>query len=99
MIFQDKTLLCRDCRQAFTWSAGEQEFYANKDLTNEPKRCPNCRISVRLLREGKDTDYGAQVACHECGRETRLPFKPTGVRPVYCQKCFHEKKMEAQENA
>ena len=35
MSFTDKTLVCRDCKQNFTFTAGEQEFYANKGLRGE----------------------------------------------------------------
>jgi CxxC-x17-CxxC domain-containing protein len=36
-------MTCRDCGQDFVWTAGEQEFYAQRGLTNEPRRCPDCR--------------------------------------------------------
>jgi len=39
----DKTLVCKDCSQEFTFTEGEQEFYKEKGLTNEPLRCPDCR--------------------------------------------------------
>jgi len=39
----DKTLVCKDCSQEFTFTEGEQEFYKEKGLTNEPLRCPACR--------------------------------------------------------
>lgn len=39
----DKVLTCKDCGKEFTFTAGEQEFYAEKGFTNEPKRCPDCR--------------------------------------------------------
>ena len=38
-MYQDKTLVCRDCKQEFVFSAGEQEFYATKGVQNEPLRC------------------------------------------------------------
>jgi CxxC-x17-CxxC domain-containing protein len=43
MAFQDRTLTCRDCGKEFTFTAGEQEFYASRGLTNDPSRCPDCR--------------------------------------------------------
>ena len=43
MSYTDKTLVCVDCGNEFTFTAGEQEFYAEKGFTNEPKRCPDCR--------------------------------------------------------
>lgn len=43
MSYADKTITCRDCGQPFVFTAGEQEFYAQKGFTNEPVRCPSCR--------------------------------------------------------
>ena len=51
MSFADKTLVCRDCGREFTFTAGEQEFFAQKGFTNEPGRCPECR-SARKARSG-----------------------------------------------
>ena len=28
------------------------------------------------------------AVCARCGKETQVPFKPTGARPVYCSDCF-----------
>jgi len=39
----DKTLTCKDCSKEFIFTEGEQEFYKEKGLTNEPQRCPECR--------------------------------------------------------
>lgn len=39
----DKTLVCKDCSKEFVFTEGEQEFYQEKGLTNEPQRCPDCR--------------------------------------------------------
>ncbi|MFN8524798.1 MAG: zinc-ribbon domain containing protein [Chloroflexota bacterium] len=52
MSYADKALTCRDCRQAFVFSAGEQEFFASKGFTNEPSRCPECRSTRRSERSG-----------------------------------------------
>jgi hypothetical protein len=43
MSFIDKSILCPDCGTTFTFTAGEQEFFASKGFTNDPKRCPLCR--------------------------------------------------------
>ncbi|MCL5797458.1 MAG: zinc-ribbon domain-containing protein, partial [Patescibacteria group bacterium] len=34
--YQDQTLVCRDCGKQFVWTAGEQEFYAQKGFSNPP---------------------------------------------------------------
>ena len=51
MSFADKSLVCRECGREFTFTAGEQEFFAQKGFTNEPGRCPECR-SARKARMG-----------------------------------------------
>jgi ssDNA-binding Zn-finger/Zn-ribbon topoisomerase 1 len=48
----DKTLQCSDCGTSFTFSAEEQDFFATKGYTNEPKRCPGCRQAKRAQRNG-----------------------------------------------
>ena len=52
MSFQDKTIQCADCGIIFTFTAGQQKFFASKGLTNEPRRCPQCRKSKRPQRHG-----------------------------------------------
>lgn len=41
--YKDMELTCRDCGETFIFTAGEQEFYADKGFLNEPTRCPKCR--------------------------------------------------------
>lgn len=43
MEYKDKVLTCKDCGKEFTFTAGEQAFYAEKGFTNEPQRCSDCR--------------------------------------------------------
>ena len=50
MSFTDKSLQCVDCSGNFNFSASEQELFANKGYTNEPKRCPECRSARRQQR-------------------------------------------------
>jgi CxxC-x17-CxxC domain-containing protein len=92
MPYQDKTLSCRDCHQPFLFTASEQEFFVQKNLENEPKRCSNCRVSSRFRRDGKDLNQSTEVPCNNCAVITRVPFKPTGVKPVYCSGCLHKLK-------
>ncbi|MBS2001833.1 MAG: zinc-ribbon domain containing protein [Cyanobacteria bacterium SZAS LIN-5] len=88
----DKILNCCHCNSAFVFTSGEQDFFKAKGLTNEPKRCPNCRILVRVQRSGKDVGTTAEVACADCGSQTRVPFQPKGYRPVYCSACLRTRK-------
>lgn len=51
--FEDKTLTCRDCSKEFVFTAGEQEFYAEKGFQNEPSRCEPCRAANKAARNGR----------------------------------------------
>ena len=55
--YADKPLTCRDCGQAFVFTTGEQEFFAQKGFTNEPSRCQECRASRRGGRGGSSGGY------------------------------------------
>lgn len=32
------------------------------------------------------------VKCAKCGKQTQVPFKPSGDRPVYCRDCYMEQR-------
>ncbi|MBC7542469.1 MAG: zinc-ribbon domain containing protein [Candidatus Sericytochromatia bacterium] len=92
MLTTDKSLVCRDCSQPFVFTQGEQDFFSSKGYTNEPGRCPPCRLVRRAQSPGdgdgaKPREY-FNVTCGECNALTRVPFKPTQGRPVYCSDCF-----------
>lgn len=91
MAFEDKVLVCRDCGNEFVFSAGEQEFYAEKGFENEPSRCPSCRAS-RRQRMGGDRPQREMfpAVCSQCGAETQVPFRPSGDKPVYCRECYQQ---------
>ena len=48
-MFQDKTLVCKECGNEFVFTAGEQEFYAERGFQNEPQRCKACRDARKAL--------------------------------------------------
>ena len=97
MSFVDKTLECSDCGASFTFSAAEQEFFASKGYTNEPKRCPECRQARRTERYGNGGYRSRRqmfpIVCAECGKETEVPFEPREGRPVYCSECYNKIKL------
>lgn len=96
MGFENKSLQCSDCGATFTFTAEEQEFFASKGYTNEPKRCPSCRSARRAER---NTGYGRTqrqmypAVCAQCGKETEVPFEPRSGRPVYCSDCYSKVKL------
>jgi CxxC-x17-CxxC domain-containing protein len=87
--FEDKTLVCRDCQGNFVFTAGEQGFYLEKGLLNQPQRCPTCRASRRKERSTSGREM-TTVTCAGCGRDASVPFVPRLDRPVYCSDCFEQ---------
>jgi len=88
LAYADKALRCRECGVEFIFTAGEQDFYAEKGLMNEPQRCPSCRARRRQERMSGAPREMHPVICAACGVETTVPFVPRNNRPVYCSTCF-----------
>ena len=114
----DTTLTCRDCGQAFTFTSGEQDFYASRGFS-EPSRCADCRAARKAQRDGGSyssyggggggggSSYGGggggyssgargeremfSATCSSCGQEAKVPFQPSGDKPVYCSACFQQR--------
>jgi CxxC-x17-CxxC domain-containing protein len=105
--YTDKTLTCADCSQEFTFTGSEQQFYAERQFS-EPRRCPTCRAIRKSQRgegqgvggaSGSYASYGGYgqremftAVCDSCGGEARVPFRPTGSKPVYCSDCFSSRR-------
>ncbi len=102
---QDKTLTCRDCGREFIFTASEQEFFAQKGFTNEPGRCPECRAARKASSGGGYSRGGYSsggyerreremfpAVCAQCGKDTQVPFQPSGDKPVYCSECYSAKR-------
>ena len=94
--FVDRSIFCVDCGQEFTWTAGEQLFFHDKGLKNEPKRCKPCKQAKneRLAAIAAAQAAGVRqrievsVSCAQCGQQTTVPFYPSQGRPVYCRSCY-----------
>jgi CxxC-x17-CxxC domain-containing protein len=134
-VYTDRAIACLDCGQEFSFTAGEQEFYAQRGFTEPPKRCPSCRAIRKAQRSGGRTGFegagdsgnwsapsydsgysyaGASAGyggsggdggyrerrsremfdavCAECGKTAQVPFRPSGMKPVYCSDCFQNRR-------
>src|SRR5579871_1883375 len=91
----DTTLTCRDCGQAFTFTSGEQDFYASRGFS-EPSRCPDCRAARKAQRDGGSYDsYGSSSSSYGGGygagaRGQREMFSAT------CSSCGKEAQVPFQ---
>ena len=99
MSFQDKSIQCSDCGTTFTFGAEEQEQFATRGYTNDPKRCPTCRQARKSQQNGNSSFGNSNYAtprqmfpakCAECGKDTTVPFEPRNGRPVYCSDCYRK---------
>ncbi len=90
----DQTLYCRDCNQEFTFTVGEQEFYASRGLTNAPSRCPSCRAARKAQmgdRQGGGSYGGGSYGGSRSGsREARQMYTAT------CASCGNEAQVPFQ---
>ena len=98
MSFEDKSIECADCGTTFAFTAEEQELFATRGYTNDPKRCPSCRQARKADRYGGG-DYGYRpprqmfpAVCAQWGKDTEVPFQPREGRPVYCSDCYNKVK-------
>jgi len=76
--FQDRSITCVDCGEPFVWTSGEQVFFHDKGLKNEPKRCKPCKqakndrlaaISAAQV-SGVKQRVEVTVTCARCGEQT-----------------------------
>ena len=94
--YQDRPIRCVDCNENFIWTAGEQVFFHDKGLKNEPKRCKPCKQAKneRLAAIAAAQSSGVRqrievsVQCAQCGQQTTVPYYPSQGRPVFCRSCF-----------
>ena len=104
--FQDRTINCVDCGEVFIWTGGEQVFFHDKGLRNEPKRCKTCKLAknerlsaiAAAQASGVRQRIEVSVQCAQCGQTTTVPFFPSQGRPVYCRSCFLAGKTTEVEN-
>ena len=94
--YQDRSIKCVDCNEPFIWTSGEQAFFHDKGLKNEPKRCKPCKQAknerlaaiTAAQTSGVRQRVEVSVQCAQCGQQTTVPFYPSQGRPVYCRSCF-----------
>jgi CxxC-x17-CxxC domain-containing protein len=88
MSYADKTLTCRDCGAEFVFTAGEQEFYAQKGFTNEPTRCPACR---KARKAGGDAGGRGSYGDRDSYSSTRSYDRgPREMHTTTCASCGRE---------
>jgi CxxC-x17-CxxC domain-containing protein len=95
MEFTDRILKCIDCGAEFMFTAGEQLFFHDKQFTNDPKHCKQCK--AKRVRGGSRVRPETRTTCSQCGEATTVPFKPTQGRPVLCRVCFKQQRTAVEQ--
>lgn len=50
-MYEDKTLVCKECGAEFVFTAGEQEFYAEKGFQNELRDAKTAETLAKLAKK------------------------------------------------
>jgi hypothetical protein len=79
-MYEDKTLVCKECGKEFVFTAGEQEFYAERGFQNEPQRCKECRDARKAAARGPREYYTAVPAQCAAARQ-RFLLSPSPIAP------------------
>ena len=100
-MYSDKTLICSECNEPFTYTAAEQEFYSTVGFGEGPSRCPVCRGAGgpdestveggSFAREYAEANQEQlfTASCVRCGETTRVPARMVlGDGTIYCPDCI-----------
>ncbi len=74
---------------------GAKRDYRRKDSEDRPRFRKEGRrdfASKPSQRNKPRSQNFNTVNCSDCGRASEVPFKPTSNKPVYCNKCFKNKR-------
>lgn len=94
----DRTMTCRDCDQAFVFTAGEQAFYQERGFS-EPQRCPTCRQARKAQRNAGGDSYssgggggygGGGGSSYGGGGGGGYSSGPRTMYPTVCSACGKE---------
>lgn len=44
---EPKVLICKECNEEFVFTTDAQQYFAQRGLTGDPKRCKSCHTSFK----------------------------------------------------
>lgn len=85
---------CSDC--------GQETEVPFEPTPGKPVRCRDCFMKNRPRRNsfggGRGGGFNRRpreehaAVCSKCGKNTTVPFKPTGSKPILCRDCYKQEK-------
>ncbi len=77
-----------EANEEFLFKKVEEKINDERNKNQEKKQNIISKSSAELF----------PTKCDGCGKEVTVPFKPDGIRPVYCNDCFAKVKKDKEEN-
>ena len=91
----DTTLTCRDCGQTFTFTSGEQDFYASRGFS-QPSRCPECRAARKAQRDTGPAYSSYSSSSYASGGSYSASRGPREMFSATCSSCGKEAQVPFQ---
>ncbi len=77
-----------EANEEFLFKKIEEKISDERNKNQEKKQNTASKSGIELF----------PTKCDNCGKEVTVPFKPDGIRPVYCNDCFTKVKKDKEEN-
>ena len=75
-------------RDKLRFRSGAKPKNRVRDSSNNEVRRRTPRKKDRYKKLGEKEFQLHEAVCYACNKKTEVPFKPTGIKPVYCRKCY-----------
>ena len=76
----------KDCKVPFKPTSGKP-IYCSSCFEKYDDKSSDNRKPRRNSRGSNDRDMHSAV-CDKCGKDCKVPFKPSSDKPIYCSDCF-----------
>lgn len=100
-----------ELHQAICDKCGNECEVPFKPTSGKPVYCNNCfdKNGSSQDRRSESRDWNSErsnsqnremfeAVCDNCGKNCKIPFRPTNGRPVYCSDCFEKGNNEPRNN-
>ncbi len=89
----------KECEVPFRPTSGKPVFCSNCFEKNEPSQSRRSEPQEWNSRRSSSDDREMFAAvCDNCGKNCRIPFRPSNGRPIYCSNCFDKGNNEPRNN-
>lgn len=89
MADEDKTMVEEPAEELKVDSQPVEEPKAEESVSDVAASTGDTVTTAGTDQQGRQL---YSVKCAKCGKQTEVPFKPSGDRPVYCRDCYMQNK-------